>query len=67
MSIDTSNTNQLLNEIEVSKLLSVSRKTLQAWRWQKTNLPFVKLGSAVRYRLSDIEAYIEAATHPTQS
>jgi hypothetical protein len=32
-------------------------KTLESWRNQGIELPFIKLGRAVRYRLSDVLAY----------
>ena len=56
---------QLLNEIEVAELLSVSRKTLQAWRWRRTGPSFLKLGGAIRYRLEDIQAYMESCLQST--
>ena len=56
---------QLLNETETSKLLSVSKKTLQSWRWRRTGPSFLKLGGAIRYRLEDIQAYMESCLQST--
>ncbi len=50
----------LLNEHEVAKILNVKVPTLRRWRWAGSDLPFVKIGSAVRYRQDDIAAFIEA-------
>lgn len=53
--------NQLLNEVETAALLKTSRQTLANWRCTKTqNLPFVKIGSLVRYRTEDIAAFIQS-------
>ncbi len=46
----------LLSEREVSALLGVSRWTL--WRWRRDGavgqLPCIKIGRAIRYRLRDV-------------
>ena len=53
----------LLTEKELAPLLSVSLPTLRAWRLKRQGPGFVKLGSAVRYRPSDIQDWI--ASCPT--
>ena len=53
---------QLLNEKQVAEALGLSVKTLRSWRLRGVELPFIKLGKSVRYRLSEIEAYLEANT-----
>jgi predicted DNA-binding transcriptional regulator AlpA len=49
----------LLNESQVGQMLGVSR----AWLWQdrqkNREIPFIKLRGCIRYRILDIEAYIE--------
>ena len=53
----------LLDEKEVSKALKLSLATLRRWRWLKTGPKFIKIGSSVRYRETDIEAFLnELAT-----
>jgi predicted DNA-binding transcriptional regulator AlpA len=48
----------LMTEQELSSRWQVSIKTLQRWRGQQAGPKFIKLENrAVRYRLSDIEAY----------
>ena len=47
---------------QVSEMLGVSVKTLEKWRWERRNLPYVKLGTAVRYRESDLEAWLDGHT-----
>jgi len=44
---------------EAAAYLGISPDTLKKWTTQR-RIPFVKLGGAVRYRLSDLDAYIEA-------
>ena len=51
---------QLLSETAVAELFSLTTKFLQKRRWLGLPPKFVKLGKAVRYRKSDIEAYIKS-------
>ena len=51
----------LLNEHQVAKILNISVRTLQKWRHEsKKNLPYVKIGKLVRYRIEDIQKYIDS-------
>ncbi|WP_417532237.1 helix-turn-helix transcriptional regulator [Marinobacter lipolyticus] len=53
-------TDKLLNTKEAAQLLGVSKAFLERDRWAGARVPFIKVGSrAVRYRLSDLEGYIE--------
>lgn len=54
----------LLNEFEASELLGIKVGTLRYWRRRKQQreLPFVKLGALVRYRLRDLERYLRKHT-----
>ncbi len=50
---------KLLTPEDVAALLSVTPHTFAVWRCStRYNLPYVKVGSAVRYRPADIEAFI---------
>ena len=51
----------LLTEVQAAEVLNVSIRTLQAWRVRGGGPRFCRLGSgrAVRYRNSDLAAYIE--------
>ena len=50
----------LMTPAEVAGVLRVPTDTLAAWRVRKPEaLPFVKVGSAVRYRQSDVAALID--------
>lgn len=49
-----------LTEAQVAEILGISPRTLQAWRYRGGHTPaFVKLGRTVRYRRSDLDAWIE--------
>lgn len=63
MSDETNRSSRLLNSDEAAKLLAIGPNTLAIWRCRKNyNLPYVKIGRNVRYRLGDIEAFITERT-----
>lgn len=50
---------KLLTTDEVAEMTGLSPETLAQWRWQKREIPFVRLGKkCVRYRQSDIDAWL---------
>ncbi|WP_019897553.1 helix-turn-helix transcriptional regulator [Methylotenera mobilis] len=50
---------ELLHTKDAAKFLNVSVAFLERDRWAGARIPFVKVGSrAVRYRLDDLQAYI---------
>jgi len=51
---------QLLNQSEAAKLMKLSERTLERLRLQGGGPSYVKCGRSVRYRLSDVEKWIEA-------
>lgn len=54
---------ELKDEKEAAKFLDVSPGTLQVWRsTRRYPLPFVKIGRKVRYRLSDLQAFVQSRT-----
>ncbi len=48
-----------LTSDEVADLTGLSVETLAQWRSQKRGIPYLKIGRAVRYDLSDVQAYLE--------
>lgn len=53
----------LLSREEAAEYLGVSPKTLATWACTKRYpLPLVKLGRAVKYRVADLEKFIESRT-----
>lgn len=62
--IEALNPEQLLDEKDSARVLTVQPATLATWRSkQSQSLPYVKIGRSVRYRKSDLLAFIEAQTH----
>ncbi|MBL8084775.1 MAG: helix-turn-helix domain-containing protein [Candidatus Obscuribacter sp.] len=60
-----SNKDELLTPIEAAQLLKLDLSTLAAWRCQRKGIPYVKVGTAVRYRRGAVEAYLaENETFP---
>jgi hypothetical protein len=57
----------LLTTEEVAELLRLSPSILNKWRLAGRGPSFVKAGSRVRYRLSDIAAFIAASTRGSTS
>ena len=52
---------QLLTTEEAADLLGVSKAFLERDRWAGARIPFIRIGArAVRYRHSDLDAYIES-------
>lgn len=53
----------LLTPDEAAAALDVTSGTLQVWRTTKRYpLKYVKIGKNVRYRLTDVQAFIESRT-----
>lgn len=50
---------KLLTADEVAALTGLAVETLSQWRSQGRGLPYLKIGRAVRYDPSEVEAYLE--------
>jgi excisionase family DNA binding protein len=56
----------LLDEKQAAEVLDVSPGTLSVWRSTgRYAIPFVKIGSKVRYRRADLAAWLESRTRAT--
>lgn len=54
----------LLHTKDAAKFLNVSIAFLERDRWAGARVPFVKVGArAVRYRIEDLENYINSQRH----
>jgi len=53
---------RLLTEDQAARRLAVSRYTLRNWRSQGGGPTYVQLGRAIRYRVSDLDAYVASRT-----
>jgi Helix-turn-helix domain len=58
---------ELLTEREAAKVLHLSTKSLQGWRYRGGGPRFVKLGRSVRYAMSDLESFVLAALRTSTS
>ncbi len=53
---------ELIDEPTLATRLGVSRSTLQSWRYTGRGPRFIKLGRMIRYRTTDVDAYLRANT-----
>jgi excisionase family DNA binding protein len=51
-------TDPLLTETETASYLHVPQRTLSQWRYLGRGPSYLKLGAHVRYRRSDLEAWL---------
>lgn len=51
----------LLTAKQAARYLSISTKWLANQRWQGTGPKFLRVGGAIRYRVSDLELFLEEA------
>lgn len=59
---------QLLTTKEAATYLCVSKAFLERDRWAGARIPFIKVGArAVRYRLSDLETYLNGQVRRSTS
>lgn len=57
----------MLTTRQAAEYLGLAKSTLEIWRCRGENgLPYLKMGRAVRYRLSDLEAWARARTVMTE-
>lgn len=53
---------QLLNNQEAAAFLGVSPDTLPRWRWAGTGPAYILVGRSIKYKVSDLEAYLKTRT-----
>jgi len=59
---------QILNTKEAAQYISMSKAFLERDRWAGARIPFIKVGSrAVRYRLSDLNTYLDSQVRQSTS
>ena len=52
-------TAEYLDATDAAIYLGLSPNTLARWRCEKANLPYHKIGGAIRYKRSDLDAFAE--------
>ena len=50
---------EYLTPLQVAQLTGFTSKALESMRARRAGPPFLKIGTAVRYRVSDVRAWIE--------
>jgi hypothetical protein len=61
--MQTKESDRLLTESQTAEMLGVAGQTLGVWRSSKRyNLRYIKVGRNVRYRLRDVEAFLDSRT-----
>lgn len=59
---------RMMTRVEAARYLGLRPATLEAWASRgSVLLPFSKLGRAVRYRKSDLDAFVKATQTTTTS
>ena len=54
--------NNLLTTKEAADFLGIPARTLENWRCnQRYNLPYIKIGRIIRYRMIDLVAWINSS------
>lgn len=64
---NASNSQLFLTSDEAATYLGLKRCTLEAWRCRGGGPKYLKFGNAVRYRLSDLESWIESRARSNTS
>ena len=63
LSLETLDDGNLLDDVQAAQALKVRPNTLAVWRSTgRYDLPFVKCGRLVRYRVGDVRAFIAKRT-----
>ena len=60
MAIANNSLETLLNEHDVARITGLSVASVRRWRLLKQGPKYLKIGAAVRYRNSDISAWLES-------
>jgi len=55
---------RLLTRAEAAEFLCLKPQTLAVWAMVGKHLPVIHVGRAVRYRLSDLQEFVERQTVP---
>lgn len=58
---------QLMTADQVAEYLQVSTKTMDDWRRKKHGPRWIKVGGSIRYRVRDVDAYLDAQTVETRT
>ncbi len=65
--MQSNQTSQFLNRQQAANFLNLKKCTLEAWANRGGGPAFVKFGRAVRYRLTDLEVYVDSCVRKNTS
>jgi excisionase family DNA binding protein len=66
--IKNQSTDPLFTPKETSEYLGITKDTLSVWRCVgRYNIPYLKVGRLVKYRKSDLDAWLAGRTHSTEA
>jgi excisionase family DNA binding protein len=57
----------LVNQKQAAQFLGLSPRTLESWRLTGNGPAYIKVGRRVRYRRSDLEAWLDARRRTSTS
>jgi predicted site-specific integrase-resolvase len=63
-SVLTAGVERWINATEAAEIVGLAPQTLAIWRMMGKNLPFTRRGKFIRYRLSDVMAFLEGGMTP---
>lgn len=58
---------QLIDQLAMCRMLGITTKTAETWRVRGRGPRFIKVGSLVRYRKADIQAWLTSRTASSTS
>ena len=58
---------ELFDQAPIAQILLVKEKTMETWRSRGGGPKYIKIGRLVRYRLSDVQAFIDAGARASTS
>lgn len=58
---------ELIDTTQAARILGISRSTLERWRVRGTGPRYVKHGRWIRYRICDLNVFVENGLQPTVS
>ena len=61
----TNDSGGYLSETHAAEYLSLSKKSLQRWRFNRQGPPYVKLRKTIRYRREDLDHWMKERIVPT--
>lgn len=62
----TADCREVMDEFALADFLGLTVATLRKWRWLRSGPKFVKVGRLIRYRRTDVDAWLDQQTVATR-